>query len=250
MSGHSKWSTIKRQKGVVDAKRSQLFTKLASGISIAAREGGSGDPATNFKLRLAIDLARAANMPKENIERAIGRGLGVGEKGQAPEEVVYEAFGPGGVALMISAATDNKNRTSSEVKSALERDGGTLVTPGAVSHLFHAIGLFTMPIQGKTIDTVMLDAADAGADDISETETDTGLAVEVFTKVEDLEKVKQALSDKGYTIENAQVTMKPLALIPIADAEIVKRAAGLIEHLEALDDVWEVYTNFAIPETV
>ena len=182
MSGHSKWSTIKRQKGVNDAKRGQAFTKMGMAIAIAVREGGGGDPTSNFKLRLMMDQARAINMPKENVQRAIDRGLGKGGAA-AIETVVYEVYGPNKVALIVVAATDNKNRTTPEIRSTIEKSGGTFATPGAVDWAFAEMGMITVEKNGKSLDELFELAADAGAEDIE----DAGDVVEVYTKPADVE---------------------------------------------------------------
>ena len=188
MSGHSKWSTIKRQKGVKDAKRGQAFTKAANAITISVKEGGGGDSASNFKLRLAIDHAKAINMPNENIKRAIERGLGKGG-GAAIETVVYEGYAPGKVALIVEAATDNRNRTTPEVRGAIEKNGGTFASPGAVSWMFADSGLVTIVKNGKTLDDIFEIAVEAGVEDVE----DAGEFVEVFTKPTEVEKIKNAL---------------------------------------------------------
>src|SRR3989344_2104394 len=167
MSGHSKWSTIKRQKGVNDARRGQIFTKMGKAITIAVREGGGGDPSSNFRLRLAMDTAKSVNMPKENIERAIERGLG--KSGAADiETVTYEGYAPGKVALIIEAATDNKNRTTPEIRGTIERAGGTFASPGAVAWMFAEQGLVTVDRGGKSFEEIFEAAASAGADDVEE----------------------------------------------------------------------------------
>src|SRR3989338_3504069 len=195
MSGHSKWSTIKRQKGVNDAKRGQVFTKLAGAITIATKEGGGGDPASNFKLRLAIDQAKLANMPKENIERAIERGLGRAGA-VALDTVTYEGHAPGKEALVVEVATDNRNRITPQVRGAIEKAGGTFASPGAVSWMFKEQGLVTLQKEGKTFDEIFEAAVEAGAEDVE----DAGDVVEVFTKPVEVEKVKNALAQKGLTI--------------------------------------------------
>lgn len=250
MSGHSKWSTIKRQKGVADAKRGQLFTKLANAIIVAVKSGGGSDPDSNFKLRLVVDQARAANMPKDNIERAIERGLGKGAGGQL-DTVIYEGFGPSGVAFMIEAVTDNKNRTSSEVKSLLERSGGSLGTPGSVSHMFVQSGLIVCKRQAKSIDEVTLDAADCGAEDVQgagESADPDLIGVEIYTKSESLHAVEHCLKEKGYQVESADLVMQPTITIPISDAETARKVLSLAEKLEELEDIQKVYANFEIEE--
>ena len=243
MSGHSKWSTIKRQKGAADAKRGQLFTKLAREIAIAAREG-LPDPDANFRLRLAVDRARAANMPKENIERAIHRGSGEAG-GDHYEEVYYEGYGPGGAALMIQAMTDNRNRTVGEVRAVLTRGGGTLGESGSVGWMFDRVGLIELEPDGQDADEIGLVAIDAGAIDL-QVEDDT---VEVFTEVPDLHRVQEALKGAGYQIASAQLTMRPKTLLNPEPDQAIK-TIRLVERLEDLDDVQEVFTNLDIPEEV
>lgn len=245
MSGHSKWSTIKRQKGLNDAKRGASFTKMGMAIAIATREGGGGDPASNFKLRLMMDQARAINMPKENVQRAIDRGLGKGG-GAAIETVVYEGYGPGKVSLIIVAATDNKNRTTPEVRSTIEKSGGTFATPGAVDWAFADMGLITVEKNGKSLDELFELAADAGAEDIE----DAGDMVEVYTKPADVESVKHALVEKGLTVVSFEIFKKPTTLVEIKDAETAKKVLALIEKIEDLDDVQKVYANFDIPDNL
>lgn len=248
MSGHSKWSSIKRQKGATDIRRGQVFTKLGNAITIAVREGGGGDPASNFRLRLAIDQARAANMPKENIQRAIDRGLGPSTgSGQAQlESVVYEGYAPGKVALIVEAATDNKNRTTTEVRSIIERAGGTFVSPGAVSWMFADAGLITVEKSGKSLDDILEIAADVGAQDVEDAKD----FVEIFTKPNALEKIKNALIAKGLVVKNAEIFKKPATAVKIDDADTASKVLRLIEKIEELDDVVKVYANFDIPDEI
>ena len=241
MSGHSKWATIKRQKGANDAKRGQLFTKLAREIALAAREGA--DPNFNFKLRLVIDKARAANMPKENIERAIKRGAGIGDDGTAPEEMTYEGYGPHGVALLMQAVTDNRNRTVSEIRRTLTRGGGSLGEAGSVGWLFDAKGYITIPANGINQDKVFELALDAGAEDVQFGEE----LVEIYTQPADLQIVRQAFQDARYPIETAEVTMVPKTVISLAPAETLQ-VMNLIETLEDMDDVSKVYSNLDISD--
>jgi len=244
MSGHSKWSTIKRQKGATDIKRGQVFTKMGNAITIVVRESGSSDPTTNFKLRLAIDQARSANMPKENIARAIERGLGKGGDGGQLESVVYEGYGPGKVALIIEATTDNKNRTTSEIKGVIEHGGGTFVSPGAVSWMFSEEGLITVPKNGKSMDEFLDLAIEAGAEDVVE----AGNVVEIYTKPQSLESVKKVLIEKGLNPSSVEISKKPSTIVAISDTAIAKKILDLMEKLEALDDVAKVYSNFDIPD--
>src|SRR5918996_516154 len=202
MSGHSKWSTIKRQKGVTDAKRSAVFTKVAREISVAARQGG-GDPDANYRLRLAIEKARSVNMPADNIKRTIDKATGGGEAEQF-EEIVYEGYGPGGVAVLVEAATDNRNRTAAEVRSIFTKTGGQLAGSGAVAWQFEPRGLIVVPRDGADPDEVALAAIDAGADDVDTSDT---AVVEVYTTPGGLEQVRQALDAAGVSVETAEATM-------------------------------------------
>lgn len=247
MSGHSKWTQIKRQKGVTDIKRGQAFTKLANAITIAVREGGGiTDPNQNFRLRLTIEKARTINMPKDNIERAIERGRGKGGMGEGFSEVVYEGFGPGGVALIVEAATDNKLRTTSEVKNLFDKNNANLGIPGAVSYMFQKKGLVTVSKDGKTLDDIFLIAADVGAEDVE----DAADAVIIYTKFEDLMKVKDQLSKNGLKVLEAELTRKPVTTVSITDREAAQKTLSFIEKLESLDDVQKVYSNFDIPDTI
>ena len=237
MSGHSKWSTIKRQKGVADAKRGQLFTKHSKAITIAVRNsGGITNSESNFKLRLAIDKARASNMPKENIQRAIDRGKGGG--GQNVVELLYEGFGPGGVALMIEALTDNKQRTVAEIKNLLEKNGGILANTGSVSHLFVRRGEFIVKKEGLEQEDILSKAIDAGIEDIEE----EGDLMFLYTNPKDLQKVRLNLEGSGVNIDSAQIMYAPISYVTLDTAE-QGRALNLIEKVNALDDVQEVYSN-------
>lgn len=244
MSGHSKWSTIKRQKGANDTKRGQVFTKLGNAVTIAVREGG-GDPASNFKLRLAMDQAKAANMPKENVNRAIERGLGKGGGGQL-ESVTYEGYGPGKVALMIEAVTDNKNRTTPEVRGTIERAGGTFASPGAVSWMFEEEGAITVSKGQKTFDEIFDIVVEAGAEDVEDADT----SVIIYTKPANIENVKNALIEKGLTVKSSEVSKKASTTVPIKDTDSAKKVLNLMEKLEDLDDVQKVYANFDIDESI
>jgi YebC/PmpR family DNA-binding regulatory protein len=243
MSGHSKWSTIKRQKGAADAKRGQLFTKLAREIAIAARQG-LPDPDANTRLRLAVDRARAANMPKDNIERAIQRAAGAGS-GDQYEEVYYEGYGPGGAALMIQVQTDNRNRTVGEVRAALTRAGGTLGENGSVGWMFDQMGIIAVSTGSTDPDEVALVAIDAGASDF---ETEDGVVV-VYTDPADLHRVREALTAEGHEIEEAQLTMRPKTLVA-PEPDVAIKVIRLVEKLEDLDDVQEVFTNIDVDEDV
>ncbi len=243
MSGHSKWSTIKRQKGAADAKRGVVFTKLANAIAISVRQGGGvGDPAQNFKLRLAVEAARTQNMPKENIERAIQRATGKAGESKV-DEAVYEGFAPGGVAVMVEAVTDNKNRTVSEIKNIFEKSGGTMGQSGTVAYNFKQVGQIVIDKSNKTLDEVFLEAADAGAEDIEE----EGNEVYIFTSPHDLARVRDGLSAKKYLIKEIELIRKPVNLVAMSESsEQFGKVISLLDKLEALDDVQKVYANFEL----
>ena len=244
MSGHSKWSTIKRQKGANDAKRGALFTKVAREISVAARQGG-GDPDANYRLRLAIEKARAVNMPADNIKRTIEKATGGGDADQF-EEIVYEGYGPGGVAVLVEAATDNRNRTAADVRSIFTKAGGQLAGSGAVAWQFEPRGLIAIAPDGQDADEVALAAIDAGAEDV---DTDDPEAIEIFTSPADLERVRQALEAAGIGIDSAESTMIAKQTVEL-DSTKARQALRLVEQLEDLDDVQRVTANFDIPEDV
>jgi YebC/PmpR family DNA-binding regulatory protein len=245
MSGHSKWSTIKRQKGVTDMKRGQLFTKLSMAITMAVKQGGNiGDPDSNFKLRLAVEAARAANMPKENIERAIARATG-GQSGDL-QELFYEGFGPGGFSVIVEALTDNNQRTVAEVKNVFTKNGGSMGAQGSVAYQFTQRGVVYIDKNGNTLDDVFLVAADSGAEDVEE----EGNEILVYTRPEDLSKVRSSLQAAGYTIKNAEIVRQPNIFTEIADPEIAKKAVAFVEKMEELADVQKVYANLDIPETL
>jgi YebC/PmpR family DNA-binding regulatory protein len=236
MSGHSKWSTIKRQKGAADAQRGQLFTKLSKEIIIAAKQGG-GDPEANFRLRLAIQKAKENNMPADNIQRAISKGSGGGE-GADVEEITYEGYGPAGTALIIEAATDNRNRTVGEVRSVLTRAGGSLGESGSVMWNFDTRGLINVPANGKDPDEIAMSAIDAGAEDFAVSDG----TVEVYTAPTDLESVKRTLEGAGLTVESAEIARMPKTTVQLEERDAVAMLR-LVEKLEALDDVQKVYFN-------
>jgi YebC/PmpR family DNA-binding regulatory protein len=233
MSGHSKWSKVKHQKAVTDVVKAAAFTKASHAITIAVREGGGvDDPNFNFKLRLAVEKARAVNMPKENIDRAIIKGKGEG--GTEIYSAMYEAYGPGGTAILIEATTDNKQRTVSAIKNILERNGGRLVDPGAVLYLFTQVGILVVPKNNLSYDTLLEDSLDAGADDISVTED----MYEIFCASNNLTIVKNKLEEKGITVDNTDIIMKPHIT-----TNAIEALDRLIELLENLDDVQRVYSN-------
>ncbi len=241
MSGHSKWATIKRKKGAADAKRGQMFTKLAREIQLAARQGA--DPNFNFRLRLIIDKAKAENMPKDNIDRAIKRGAGLDTEGGQLEEVTYEGYGPHGVALYIQVVTDNKNRTVGELRRTLTRGGGALGESGSVAWLFEQKGLVSVAIGPKDQDKVFEAALEAGAEDV---QYGDGVA-EVYTMPADLQTVRQAFIDGKYKVEDAEVIMQAKTQVSLSPAETLQ-VLNLVEALEELDDVFKVDSNLEISE--
>jgi YebC/PmpR family DNA-binding regulatory protein len=236
MSGHNKWSKIKRQKGVEDAKRGQIYTKLTREIIMAAREGG-GDPETNFKLRLSIQKAREASMPKDNIERAIERGSGTGE-GAVLEELTLEGYGPSGTAILAQTLSDNRNRTVQEVRNVFTRQGGTMGSAGCVAWLFDSRGIISLDAAGKDPDEVTLEAIDAGADDVK---VDDG-TIEVYTKPTELEIVKKGLEQKKINVASAELSMIPKNMVEVEDKAAIQ-TLKLLDRLEELDDVQKVYSN-------
>ncbi len=240
MSGHSKWSTIKRQKGANDAKRGALFTKLTREIITAARTGG-GDIDANYRLRMAVDKARANSMPADNIKRAIERATGAGADAEQFEEVTYEGLGPANVAVIVAAMTDNRNRTASEIRSVFSKHGGSLST---VAWQFEQRGLISLPLRGNDPDEVTLAAIDAGAADVGAPD---GGSILVTTEPADLEAVRRALADAGYEAESAELSMEPTTTVAIDDEPKAKQVLGFMERLEDLDDVQNVYANFDIP---
>jgi len=242
MSGHSKWSTIKRQKGVADAKRGAVFTKLSREIILAAKQGG-GDPSMNFKLRLAVQRAKAANMPNDNIDRAIAKGSGGGAGDEQLDEIQYEGYGPGGTAIIVSVLTDNRNRTVAEVRHRFSRSGGNMAETGAVGWQFEARGVITVPLNGHDADDLALQVIDAGADDVDVQED----VLEVQTEPANLEPVRKALEAAGVEIENADFAMVPKTLIEL-DEKTAHQAMRLIESLEDLEDVQRVYSNADISD--
>jgi YebC/PmpR family DNA-binding regulatory protein len=246
MSGHSKWHSIRRTKGILDQKRGAIFTKIAREITVAAREGGSGDPDMNFRLRLAVDKAKQNNMPSDNIQRAIDRGLGKGSE-SAIDEIYYEGYAPGGVAIIVQAATDNRNRTASEVRSTFTKGGGNLGESGSVAWMFESKGLITLEFpDGRTFDPdeVMLQVIDAGADDV---EVD-GHQVEVYTAFEELNAVRTALQEQGLPITNVERLMKPTTPFTPDSETTAMQALRLMEKLEDLDDVQKVFSNLDVSE--
>jgi YebC/PmpR family DNA-binding regulatory protein len=245
LSGHSKWSSIKHKKGAADAKRGKLFSKLARSIIVAAKEGG-GDPLNNLALANAIEKARSYSMPKDNIERAIAKGAGSGADADAFEAIVYEGYGPEGVAVIVEALTDNKNRTASEVRHIFAKFGGNLGTTGAVAWQFERRGVVLVNAGGVDEDELFMAAADGGADDI---EAD-GDVIQVTSAPENLHDVRAAIEAGGFTIESSELSMLPKNTVAVDDEGKAKQLMRLIEALEDDDDVQEVYANFDIPEQV
>jgi YebC/PmpR family DNA-binding regulatory protein len=245
LSGHSKWSSIKHKKGAADAKRGKLFSKLARGIIVAAKEGG-GDPANNLALANAIEKAKSYSMPKDNIERAIAKGAGEGTDGAAFEAIVYEGYGPEGVAVIAEALTDNKNRTASEVRHIFTKFGGNLGTSGAVAWQFERRGVVLVSANGVDEEELFLAAADAGADDLEQ----DGDVFQVTSAPESLAAVRGAIEAAGFAVESAELTMLPKNTVAIEDEAKAKQLMRLIDALEDDDDVQEVYANFDIPEHV
>lgn len=239
MSGHSKWSTIKREKGAKDAARGAVFTKLGNGIAIAARSGA--DPETNFALRLAIDKAKAANMPHANIQRALDR---VKDKNAAAlEEVLYEGYGPGGVAILVEVATDNINRTYPMVKLAFSKHGGNIAEKGAVAFQFARKGFVHVKAAG---DDFMLEALDAGAEDVQEENGES----DVYTAGTDLAQVRDSLKDRGYEITEAGLTYVPSTTIEVTDKDTAGKIMRLMDALDDIDDVTDTHVNFDIDESL
>jgi YebC/PmpR family DNA-binding regulatory protein len=245
VSGHSKWSSIKHKKGAADAKRGKLFSKLTRAIIVAAKEGGA-DPAANLALQNAIEKARSYSMPKDNIDRAIAKGAGTDSDGEAYETIVYEGYGPAGVAVIVEALTDNRNRTAGEVRHTFAKNDGNLGGAGAVAWLFERRGVVLVPADGADEDELTLAAAEGGADDVSL----DGSSFEVLTAAEQLASVRQAVADAGFEIESAELTMLPKTTVAVEDESEAKKILRLIDQLEDNDDVQDVYANFDIPERV
>ncbi len=244
LSGHSKWSSIKHKKGAADAKRGQLFSKLSRAIIVAAREGGP-DPDANATLAAAIQKARDNSMPKDNIERAIARGSGAGADADAYETVTYEGYGPGGVAVLVEAVTDNRNRTAADVRYIFGKNDGNLGGSGAVAWLFERKGVILVP-STEDEDEVMLAAADAGADDVQL----EGSSYEVTTPPDELASVRSALEATGIEVDSAELTMLPRTTVDIEDEAAARKLLRLMDALEENDDVQDVYANFDIPEGI
>lgn len=242
MAGHSHWAQIRRKKAVVDKKRGALWSKLIRGVIMAARQGGS-NPDMNFRLRLAIDKAKAANVPRDTIERAVGKGAG--EDGTTFEEITYEGYGPGGVAMLMSILTDNRNRTAPEIRKIFERHGGNLGASGSVAWQFKRLGLFTLSLEAVGEDKLMEIALEAGAEDVQP----QGKIWQITCQPESFQAVKEALTAAGLTPEVAEISMIPSTTVPV-DAETGRKVMNLVEELDEHEDVQEVYANFDMPDEV
>jgi YebC/PmpR family DNA-binding regulatory protein len=245
VSGHSKWSSIKHKKGAADAKRGKLFSKLARAIIVAAREGGS-DPAANLALQNAIEKARSYSMPKDNIERAIARGAGGDGDGEAYEPIVYEGYGPSGVALIVEALTDNRNRTAAEVRHIFAKHDGNLGGSGSVAWLFERRGIVLVSADGVDEEELTLAAIDGGAEDV---ELD-GSTFQVSSAPEDLSAVREAIEGAGIEIESLEVALVPKTNVKVEDEAAARKILRLLDALEENDDVQDVFANFDIPEAV
>ena len=245
MSGHSKWSSIKHKKGAADAKRGKLFSKLSRAIIVAAKEGG-GDPANNLALQNAVEKAKSYSMPKDNIDRAIAKGSGADADASAFETVVYEGYGPEGVAVIVEALTDNRNRTASDVRHAFTKHGGSLGATGAVAWQFERRGVVVVPAEGVDEDELLLTAADAGAEDVER----DGDVFQVVSAPEFLAPVREAVEAAGFAADSAELMMVPKTTVAVEDESKAKQVMRLIDTLEDNDDVQDVYANFDIPERV
>ena len=245
MSGHSKWSSIKHKKGAADAKRGKLFSKLARAIIVAARDGGP-DPDGNLALANAIEKARENAMPKDNIERAIARGSGATAETEAYENVTYEGYGPGGVAILVDAVTDNRNRTAAEIRHVFAKHDGNLGASGAVAWLFERKGVVLVDADGVDEDELTLAAAEGGAEDVVR----EGSTFRVVSPAEDLRGVRRALDDAGIAYESADVTMLPKNTVRIEDEATARKVVRLMDALDENDDVQEAYANFDVPEQI
>ncbi len=245
MSGHSKWSSIKHKKGAADAKRGKLFSKLSRAIIVAAKEGG-GDPANNLALQNAIEKAKSYSMPKDNIDRAIAKGSGADADSDAYETVIYEGYGPEGVAVIVEALTDNRNRTASDVRHLFDRNGGNLGTTGAVAWQFERRGVVLVPARGADEEELLMAAADGGADDVEQ----DGDVFQVTSEPGALAAVRGAVDAAGFTVESAELTMVPKTTVAVEDESKARQVMRLIDELEDLDDVQDVFANFDIPERV
>ena len=245
MSGHSKWSSIKHKKGAADAKRGKLFSKLSRAIIVAAKEGG-GDPTNNLSLQNAIEKAKSYSMPKDNIDRAIAKGSGADADDAAFETIVYEGYGPEGVAVIVEALTDNKNRTAADVRHMFAKNGGNLGATGAVAWQFERTGVVLVPAEGVDEDELLLVAADAGAEDVKQ----DGSVFEVTSPPESLSAVRAAIEAAGMPVDSAELVLVPKVTVAVDDEAKARQVMRLIDALEDNDDVQDVYANFDIPEQV
>ena len=245
MSGHSKWSSIKHKKGAADAKRGQLFSKLSRAIIVAAKEGG-GDPANNLSLQNAIDKARSYSMPRENIDRAIAKGSGADADADQFETIMYEGYGPEGVAVIVEALTDNRNRTAADVRHTFAKHGGNLGSAGAVAWQFDRRGVVVVPADGVDEDELFLAAVDGGAEDIER----DGTVFQITSAPEQLAAVRQAVEGAGFTVDSAELQLVPKTTVAVDDEAKARQVMRLIDALEDNDDVQDVYANFDIPEQV
>jgi YebC/PmpR family DNA-binding regulatory protein len=246
MSGHSKWAQIRRSKGVNDSRRGQLFTRLGREIVVAVREGGNGDTNTNFRLRMAVQHARDANMPMDNIERTIKRAMG-GTEGGNYEEITYEGYGPGGTAILVQTLTENRNRTVAEVRNAFNRNAGNMGENGCVDWLFESKGVIEVELEGHDPDELSIEAIEFGADDVEPATADDEILT-IYTDPSELEKVRQALEEHKYKVLKSESTMVPKTRVELSDEKVAHQAIRLIERLEDLDDVQSVHTNADFPE--
>jgi YebC/PmpR family DNA-binding regulatory protein len=245
VSGHSKWSSIKHKKGAADAKRGKLFSKLSRAIIVAAKEGG-GDPSNNLSLQNAIEKAKSYSMPKDNIDRAIAKGSGADADANAFESIVYEGYGPEGVAVIVEALTDNKNRTAADVRHMFAKNGGNLGTTGAVAWQFDRRAVLIVPAEGVDEEQLLLVAADGGADDVEQ----DGNVFEVTSAPEALASVRAAIEAAGMTVDSAELMLVPKVTVAVEDEAKARQVMRLIDALEDNDDVQDVYANFDIPEQV
>jgi YebC/PmpR family DNA-binding regulatory protein len=246
MSGHSKWAQIRRSKGVNDARRGQLFTRLGREIVVAVREGGSGDTNANFRLRMAVQRARDANMPLDNIERTIKRAIG-GTEGADLEEITYEGYGPGGTAILVQALTENRNRTVAEVRNAFNRNGGNMGETGCVGWLFAATGIIEIELDGHDADELSLEVLDMGADDVEPAHPGDE-TLTIYTDPSALEDVRKELEKRNYKMLRSESTVIPKTKVDLTDEKVAHQVIRLIEKLEDLDDVQNVYSNADFPE--
>jgi YebC/PmpR family DNA-binding regulatory protein len=249
MSGHSKWSTIKRQKGAADQKRGMTFTKLANIIALAAKEGGSEDPTTNPRLRIALEQARNVNMPKENIQRAIDRGLGR-LPGQTFEEVHFEGFGPGKVAFIVTGVTDNKNRTLAEVRNLFDRSGGGLGSTGSVGYMFEKKGLINVKSKGGNTEDEELELIDTGAEDLEVVDSEEAKKYLIYTEPGMTAQVSKNITQLGFEVESMEIMFRPTITSKITDKEVAEKVLNFSEKLADHDDIQTVSSNFDIADEI